>query len=98
MNKGLDPRIQKALDVVRVVGSNAVHPGTIDFNDDSRIAHSLFRLVNVIVERMITEPKTIDTLFDSLPQGVIAAIEKRDGRAVKAIGVVAEEGPTPDPP
>src|SRR5262249_31998850 len=57
VKKGLDPRIQKALDVVRVVGNNAVHPGQIDLNDDKTIATKLFGLVNVIVESQITQEK-----------------------------------------
>jgi hypothetical protein len=31
---GLETGVQKALDVVRVVGNNAVHPGQIDLKDD----------------------------------------------------------------
>jgi len=31
--KGLNPLVQKALDVVRVIGNEAVHPGTIDLRD-----------------------------------------------------------------
>ncbi len=50
VRKGLDARIQKALDVVRVVGNNADHPGQIDLNDDKTIAAKLFGLVNIIVE------------------------------------------------
>ena len=32
VESGLDPRVQKALDAVRVVGNNAVHPGQMDGN------------------------------------------------------------------
>lgn len=51
----LDARVQKALDVVRVVGNNAVHPGQIDLNDDRAAAETLFRLLNLIIEKMISE-------------------------------------------
>ncbi|WP_201262388.1 DUF4145 domain-containing protein [Azospira sp. I13] len=34
VKKGLNPTIQKSLDVVRVIGNEAVHPGTIDLNDE----------------------------------------------------------------
>ena len=54
---GLDARIQKSLDVVRVVGNNAVHPGQIDLRDDRSTAESLFHLINLIAEKMISEPK-----------------------------------------
>lgn len=79
VKKGLDTRIQKALDVVRVVGNNAVHPGQIDLDDDKTIAANLFGLVNLIVETQITQKKHIDQLFDVVvPDSVKAQIEKRD--------------------
>ncbi len=79
VSKGLDTRIQKALDVVRVVGNNAVHPGQIDLDDDKTIAANLFGLVNLIVETQITQKKHIDQLFDAVvPESVKAQIEKRD--------------------
>ena len=77
---GLDPRIQKALDVVRVIGNNAVHPGKIDIKDDRAIAENLFRLLNLIVDKMISEPKHIDEVYALLPEGARKAIEKRDGK------------------
>ena len=71
VTKGLPPNVQKALEMVRVVGNNAVHPGemTIDDNPPS-IALSLFKLLNIMVDTMITQSKEIDELFDSLPKGV----------------------------
>jgi hypothetical protein len=79
VSKGLDTRIQKALDVVRVVGNNAVHPGQIDLDDDKTIAANLVGLVNLIVETQITQKKHIDQLFDAVvPDSVKAQIEKRD--------------------
>jgi hypothetical protein len=81
VNKGLNPRVQKALDIVRVVGNNAVHPGELDLRDDRVTAAKLFELVNLIASEMITRPKEIDALFDAkVPQGVKAQIAKRDGQ------------------
>ncbi|MCP4262123.1 MAG: DUF4145 domain-containing protein [Planctomycetes bacterium] len=74
---GLPVQVQKALDVVRVTGNNAVHPGQIDTNDVD-IAASLFPLVNVIVEYMIEMPNRIGGLYDSLPKSAKNAIVKRD--------------------
>ncbi|WP_322891383.1 MULTISPECIES: DUF4145 domain-containing protein [unclassified Yoonia] len=75
---GLDERTQKALDAVRVIGNNALHPGQIDITDDRAMAASLFRLLNLIVEKLISEPKVIDEIYSGLPQGALEAIEKRD--------------------
>lgn len=75
---GLDSRIQKALDAVRVIGNNAVHPGNIDLRDDRATAESLFRLLNLIAEKMISEPKHVDEVYAALPPNALAAIEARD--------------------
>jgi hypothetical protein len=78
VEKGLPVRVQQALDVLRVVGNNAVHPGQIDLRDDSATAGSLFNLVNLIAEDRITEPKRVEAMFAQLPVEARAAIEKRD--------------------
>lgn len=75
---GLDARIQKALDIVRVVGNNAVHPGQIDLTDDKNAASKLFRLINMIADAMITQPKHVDEFYDLLPEASKLQIEKRD--------------------
>lgn len=79
VKKGLPQSVQQALDVVRVVGNKAVHPGQIAFDvEEKSTATMLMRLLNIIVERMITEPKEIDSLYQGLPESVKESIEKRD--------------------
>lgn len=79
VKKDLPVKIQKALDIVRVVGNKAVHPGQIALDvDDINTAKALFDLTNMIVENMISEPQKIDSLFTHLPQSAKDAIEKRD--------------------
>ena len=78
--KGLDVRVQQGLDVVRVIGNNAVHPGQIDLRDDRATAEKLFALVNLVAEIMISQPKHVRAMFDTLPEDARKAIEKRDGR------------------
>lgn len=79
VQKGLPPSIQKALDTVRVVGNKAVHPGQIAIDvDDVNTAKMLMRLLNMIVERMITEPKELEEVYGLLPKSTREAIERRD--------------------
>lgn len=77
--KGLPQSVQKALDIVRVVGNKAVHPGQIVFDvDDNATANMLMHLLNMIVARMITEPNEIDSLYQGLPESVKNSIADRD--------------------
>jgi hypothetical protein len=78
VKKGLSPTIQQSLDIVRVVGNNAVHPGQIELKDNKDIALKLFDLVNIIADTMITKPKEIKILYESLPKSSTEQIEKRD--------------------
>jgi len=66
-NKGLDVKIQKALDSVKVTGDEAINPGQIDPKDDEDMAQVLFNLLNLIVDSLITQPKRVDEILDSLP-------------------------------
>ena len=80
VKKGLSPVVQKALDAVRVIGNEAVHPGTLDLKDDRDTATSLFDLVNIIAKQMISNPKHVDEIYEKLPGAKRRAIENRDGK------------------
>lgn len=81
VEKGLPQKVQQALDVVRVVGNKAVHPGQIAFDvDNIDTAVTLFRLINMIVNNTITEPKEIDGYFQQLPNSAKEAVAKRDDK------------------
>lgn len=79
VKKGLNPMIQKALDAVRVIGNEAVHPGTLDLRDDRDTTIKLFKLVNIIAEQMISNPKHVEEVYGQIPEAKRKAIEKRDG-------------------
>lgn len=79
VSKGLSVQIQQALDSVRVIGNNAVHPGSIDLDEKSEVAETLFSLLNIIVEQLITQPKKINEIYSNLPQSALDGINKRDG-------------------
>ena len=78
VKKGLSPLIQKSLDTVRVIGNNAVHPGQIDLRDNIEVTNKLFELVNLVAETMISQPKRVKEIYESLPKSQIDAIEERD--------------------
>ena len=76
--EGLPSKVQEALDCVRVIGNEAVHPGELDLKDDRETVNQLFKLVNFIANKMITEPREIEELYGSLPEGKRKGIEDRD--------------------
>lgn len=79
VKKGLPEIVQQSLDVVRVTGNDAVHPGQIE-TDNPEIVGQLFDLTNVIVEYMIALPKRVSGIYKSLPANKIDGINKRDGK------------------
>ncbi len=82
VKSGLNPKIQQSLDIVRVIGNEAVHPGQIDLKDDPETALKLFRLVNIIADETITKPQEVDSLYEDLiPEDKKDGIEQRDSEA-----------------
>ncbi|MFX0136413.1 MAG: DUF4145 domain-containing protein [Candidatus Hodarchaeota archaeon] len=81
VSEGLSPRIQKALDLVRVIGNNAVHPGQINLKDNKDVAFKLFKILNMIADEIITKPKEIDKLYDDIvPYETKEHINLRDSK------------------
>ena len=78
VENGLPASLQKAMDTVRIVGNDAVHPGEINIDDNQQLAVAMFELMNIIIEKMIIEPKRIDELYNLMPQEKIQGIRKRD--------------------
>lgn len=74
VKKGLRPDVQQAADVVRVTGNEAVHPGTINTDDEGTVL-SLFDLLNIIAEDRISQPAKVKAIYEKLPQ------DKKDGVA-----------------
>ena len=82
--EGLPWQVRDALDICRVVGNNAVHPGEINIDDDPEIVSQLFELINFIVRETIERNKTIMAMYEKLPTGAREAITKRDAKAMVA--------------
>lgn len=66
------------LDYVRVVGNESVHPGQMDLKDNPEIVVVLAKLLNEIASEMITKPREIQELYNTLPQDKLKGIEDRD--------------------
>lgn len=78
---GLSPKVQQALDLLRVVGNNAVHPGEINFEDNVDVAWQMFKILNVIADDLISKPNEIDRLYNELlPPKAREHIQKRDSK------------------
>lgn len=78
VKKGLRPDVQQAADVVRVTGNEAVHPGTIDTDDEETVLY-LFDLLNIIAEDRISQPARVKAIYDNLPTEKRNGVAKRDG-------------------
>lgn len=94
---GLGRRIMDSMDILRVIGNNAVHPGEINLKDDREISLGLFSILNFIVEKAISEPAHIDSIYSKLPEGARTAIENRIMKGQGAVGKMPLSRPdTPD--
>ncbi|MEP7128972.1 MAG: DUF4145 domain-containing protein [Chitinophagales bacterium] len=78
VKKGLPIQVQQALDIVRVTGNYAVHPGEINFNDQPEHSIALFGLINFIALHFITQPKMVANIYSALPEKDRINIANRD--------------------
>jgi hypothetical protein len=77
VRKGLPSEIQQWMDTLRVIGNEAVHPGTYDKVDNIQTAKKLFTILNLIVTHMITNKNELDELYNGLPAEKLAGIKNR---------------------
>lgn len=78
VENGLRVQIQQALDSIRVIGNESVHPGEINLDENPKTVFALFELLNLIVEEMIIQPKKINEIYAILPERKKKGIEDRD--------------------
>lgn len=75
---GLPERVQKTMDYMRFSGNQSVHK--FHHDDTPETAATLFNLLNIVVERLITQPQQLESLYEGLPEGFKDQVEKRDSR------------------
>jgi hypothetical protein len=81
VQRGLPEHIQEALDTVRIIGNQAVHPDELDVDDNPETVRRLFNLVNEIVEDRISRPSKqaeISRIYGELPPTKLDEIRQRD--------------------
>lgn len=85
---GLPELVQKALDICRVTGNNAVHPGELSSEDTADLTDQIFGLINFIVAQTIERQNSIEAMYEKLPEGARSAIDKRNAKAIQPIAGV----------
>jgi hypothetical protein len=82
LNKqGLPQKVIQSLDTVRIFANEGgSHAGEIDLTgeDNKEIVNSLFKLVNFIVEKTISENNQIDEIYGKIPENKKEGIANRD--------------------
>lgn len=73
---GLPQTVINAMDVLRFSGNAAIHE--INNEDTIGTVTALSRILNLVIERLITEARQIAEMHADLPPGVLAQIERRD--------------------
>lgn len=83
VSQGLPPLVQQALDLCRVVGNEAVHPGKLDLKDTPQLTGNLFAMLNFIVSDRIERPAAIADLYAELPADARGWIDDRNRGATQ---------------
>ncbi len=76
--RGTPDNVRKTLDLIRVVGNNAVHVGEFQSAEIADIIPDLFALMNWIVEEMISMPRRVNHLIERLPESSRNVIRMRE--------------------
>ena len=79
--KQVDGSTKKALDIIRVFGNNEAHPGEITI-DEEPVKH-MYKLLNIVVQKLISDKKKVDELYEDLPDTIKSSIENRDSKEEK---------------
>lgn len=80
----LKEEVKNAMDVLRIIGNNAVHGGVIELSnleeDPQRTAKALFKLLNYIVVETLQSNALIKEFYSLLPEQSLEGINLRDSK------------------
>ncbi|MDM5455225.1 DUF4145 domain-containing protein [Peribacillus simplex] len=71
--------VRKALDTIRLIGNAGVHPTGINLDEDPTVAFALFKVLNFVVEKLISEEKEMDAIYAFVPEERREKLDKRRG-------------------
>jgi hypothetical protein len=77
LQEEIDARVQKVLDAMRIIESDATSQGQIGVGDNRAAAETLAGLVNLICEKMIIEPRQLQAMYTKLREGAQNTMEQR---------------------
>lgn len=66
--KGLSEMVINSMDSLRITGNHAVHPGQLDLKEDKERVAKLFGFINLIAQKLISEPREVNDFYNSLPR------------------------------
>jgi hypothetical protein len=75
---GLSEELQRSMDIIRILGNESVHYGSVNLNEDRTTANKLFLIFNLIVEKTITNRNMLADIYDQLPENKVNGIKQRD--------------------
>lgn len=80
VRQGVARNLQQALDAVRISGNKAAHALQIVVDEPREVSDLLFRLVNYIVETLVSGREEIERFYNRLPDASRRAIAARDSQ------------------
>lgn len=64
--EGCSVRARRAAHILREVGNDQVHAGTINLNENPYLADGLFKLANLVIEETIAKEKLLNTMENDI--------------------------------
>ena len=68
IQQGFSPTQCKMFDTARIIGNHSSHPGSLNVDEDPELVSIMFRFINLLVEQLITLPKTVEAFHSKCPE------------------------------
>src|SRR5262245_9364035 len=77
LQEEIDARVQKVLDAMRIIESDATPPDQTSVGDNRAQAETLSGLINLMCEKMMVEPRHLQALYAKAREGAQNGIEQQ---------------------